>query len=111
MAVLLTTRFRQKGNRVRQLVVAALFCISFGASCAEDPCKTSRAKRLATWAVTFEIPLNTVWVWMYYKGEDVYCYVAGRQERQHHILQINEEYIEELGYLENAKLMKMKHSL
>ena len=55
-------------------------------------CKTSTAGKAAAWTVTASIPLNTVWVWMYFKGEELYCYTQ-KEKAKEHIFNLSADYV------------------
>lgn len=69
-----------------------LLCLLLLTSNAYAGCKTSPAGKAASWTVTASIPLNTVWVWMYFKGEELYCHFQKEKAKQH-IFDLSADYV------------------
>ncbi|GEM79337.1 hypothetical protein [Vibrio superstes] len=82
----------------KKLMLVAILTLLAGTATASE-CRTSTVKRVAVWTVTLPVPLNTVWTWLYFTGEDLYCY-AVEEENQSHIIELNQEYIKTLGYMD-----------
>ncbi|MDN3715744.1 hypothetical protein [Vibrio breoganii] len=80
-----------------KLMIFAVLVLLTGTVAAEE-CRTSTVKRVAVWTATLPVPLNTVWTWLYFTGEDLYCHTI-EEENESHIIELNQEYIRTLGYI------------